>query len=142
MVPSATRATCVEPGGISSTWWVTDTIARTAGSAARPDNVDTNDSRPAMSKLVREQPLGPADQRAGKLDPPAFPLAQDFQPAVGCHARPDPSAGVAHCRSGFASDTSYPLSVITFPHTAVWWLQDNRATTALPVTKQRNIVSG
>ena len=47
--PSRSSSAWVKPGGISSTWWETRTVAGEAGSTASTDRVETRSSRPPRS---------------------------------------------------------------------------------------------
>jgi hypothetical protein len=49
-LPSRSISTCVNPGGISSTWCDTRIVAGAASSIASPDSVVTSSSRPARSR--------------------------------------------------------------------------------------------
>ena len=70
----------MKPGGISSTWWETSTVAGESGSFASTLSVDTRSSRPPRSRpgggLVEEQQLGVGHQGAGDLHPLALALAE------------------------------------------------------------------
>ena len=83
----------MKPGGISSTWWVTSTVAGDISSMASDDSVETRSSRPPRSRpggrLVEQQQLGVGHQRPGDLHPLALALAQGAEGAVAQAARAD-----------------------------------------------------
>ncbi len=69
----------VNPGGISSTWWVTSTIAGASRSSASSWSRSTRSSRPPQveprGRLVEQHQLGVGHQRPRDLDPLALALA-------------------------------------------------------------------
>ena len=83
--PRSSRA-WVKPGGISSTWCETSTVAGDAGSSARVgqrrDQVLATAEVEAGRGLVEQQQLGVGHQRPGDLHPLALALAEGAEGAV------------------------------------------------------------
>ena len=77
----------MNPGGISSTWWVTSTSAGASASAAssprRRDEVLPAAEVETGGRLVEQHELGVGHEGPGDLDPLALALAQRAEAAVG-----------------------------------------------------------
>ena len=92
MGPALTMRPCfssrawVKPGGISSTWWVTRTIAgapsAVASSAEGADQVFATRKVQTGRRLVEEHQLGVRHQGPGDLDALALTLGQGAEGAV------------------------------------------------------------
>ena len=85
--PSRSSSAWVKPGGISSTWWETRTIAGRGGVGGqrrqRGDEVLAPAEVEPGGGLVEEQQLGVDHQRPRDLDPLALALAQGAEGALG-----------------------------------------------------------
>ena len=83
----------MKPGGISSTWCETSTVAGESGSqgehATGGDQVLAAPEVEPGGRLVEEQQLGVGHQRAGDLHPLALPLAEGAERAVDQVRRAD-----------------------------------------------------
>ena len=77
----------MKPGGISSTWWLTSTVAGAVGSSGQHRQRATQVLAAAEVEpggwLVEQQQLGVGHQGAGDLDPLALPLAEGAERPVG-----------------------------------------------------------
>src|SRR5699024_2341698 len=84
----------VNPGGISSTWWVTRTVAGASGSIALSPGRATRSSRPPRPRLVEEQQFGIGHHGAGDEHALALPLGEGAPGSLGQVLRPDRLEGV------------------------------------------------
>ena len=91
--PSRSSSAWVKPGGISSTWCETSTVAGESGSRAssgqRRDQVLAPAEVEAGGRLVEQQQLGVGHQRPGDLHPLALALAEGAEGALGQVVGPD-----------------------------------------------------
>ena len=85
--PSRSISAWVKPGGISSTWWETSTVAGDVSSMRehrqRRDQVLAAAEVEPGGGLVEDQQLGVGHQRPGDLHPLALALAEGAEGAVG-----------------------------------------------------------
>ena len=79
-IPSRNSSAWVVPTGISSTWWVTSTLAGRVGTAGQPGQAAQQILASAEvhpgGRLVQQQQLRVGHQRPGDLNPLALALAQ------------------------------------------------------------------
>ena len=106
-LPSRSSSAWVKPGGISSTWWETSTVAGDISSIGehrqRGDQVLAAAEVEAGGRLVEQQQLGVGHQRPGDLHPLALALGQGAEGAVGQRGRRRPRAAAPSARSWSSS---------------------------------------
>ena len=107
--PARSRAACVIPAGISSAWCVTSTIGGVHGSAASEARLASRRSRAPMSRpgrrLVEQEELRPAHERAGEQHVLALALGDDAELPVADAALPA-HPGVGEQPVGLAQSAS------------------------------------